>query len=88
MVCWYVENNKVSHINPKFSTMIIEAIAKQFGYLVITRGKKCTFLCMDIEILDNNKLAIGMKSYIQEAVDFFNEEMSTKVSSPENKIYS
>ena len=37
---------------------------------------------MEVEILDHNKLAIGMKSYIQEAVGFFDEDMFKKVSSP------
>ena len=38
-ICWYVKNNKVSHINPKVNTMIIESLAKHFGYLVLTRSK-------------------------------------------------
>ena len=40
---------------------------------------------MDIGLLDDNKIEIGMKGYIQEAINVFDEEMSTKVSYPENK---
>ena len=38
-----------------------------------------------IEIIDNKNIAIGTKSYIQEAINF-HEDVSTKVSSRENKM--
>ena len=47
-IFWYVNDNKVSHVNPKFNKMINEAIAKQFGGLVIIRGKNHNFLGMEI----------------------------------------
>ena len=75
----------MSHVDPKFNTMIIEAISICFWDLVITSGGKNTFPGMEIELLDNNMLTIGVKSYTQEAIDFFDEDVSTKVSSPENK---
>ena len=71
MICWYVDNKKVSHINPKVNTIIIEAIEKHLGDLVITRAKNHTLLHMDIELLDDNKLEISMKSHIQEAIILF-----------------
>ena len=46
-----------------------------FGSLVITRVWKNTFLGMDIELLKNNKHTVVMKSYIQEAIVFY-EDMS------------
>ena len=61
----------MSHVNLKINIMITGAIAKHFGDLVITRGKNHTFLGIDIELLDDNKLVICMKSYIQEAIIFF-----------------
>ena len=75
----------MSHADPKVNTTIIKATAKHFGNLVIARGKNHTFLGMDIGLLDDNKIEIGMKGYIQEAINVFDEEMSTKVSYPENK---
>ena len=42
-----------------------------FGGLVITKGGNHTLLVMDIEVLDDNKLTIGMKSYIQDAINFW-----------------
>ena len=40
---------------------------------------------MGIEILDGKNIAIGMKNYIQEFIDLFYENVSTKVSPAENK---
>ena len=65
---WYVDGNKVSHVNLKVNIMIIKTTANMFGDLIITRGKNEKNLDMDIELLDDNKLAIGMKGYIQEAI--------------------
>ena len=31
VIYWYVDDNKVSHVNPKVNTMIIEAIANILG---------------------------------------------------------
>ena len=85
-ICWYANGNKVSQVEAKFNTMIIEIIEKNIGYLFITRVKNHTFLGMYIDLLENNKLEIGMKSYIEEAINFFGENLSTKVSSKANKI--
>ena len=87
-ICWYIDDKKMSQVDPKVNTILTKDIAKQIGYLVITRGKKYTFLGMYIEILDNKNIAIVMKSYIQEAIGFFDEGVSTKLSSPGNKIYT
>ena len=43
------------------------------------------FLGMDIEFLADGKISLFMKDYIGESIDLFVEEISTKVSSPENK---
>ena len=77
-ILWYVDNNKVSHIGPKVNTTIIRAISKRFGNLVIKRGRKHTFLGIDIELLDGNKLSICTKNYIRESINLFDEDVSTK----------
>ena len=35
-ICWYVDDNKVSHVDSKVNTMVIAAIAKHFGGLLNT----------------------------------------------------
>ena len=40
---------------------------------------------MKIEVLDDNNIEIGMKRYIQDAIDSFDEDVYTKVLPPANK---
>ena len=44
------DNKKVLHVNPKVIDEIISDFKVYFGDLVITRGKKHSFLSMNIEI--------------------------------------
>ena len=39
-IAWYVDENKVSHIDEDMNTRIIEAKAENFGKLAILRGKR------------------------------------------------
>jgi len=87
-ICWYVDDNKVSHVDPAANTMIIDAISEHFGELVVTRRKKHTFLGMDLEMLDESRFAIGMKSYLEEAIKLFGEDVSKKVSSIATKKFT
>ena len=47
-ITWYVDNNKVSHVDEEVNTRVIEKICKHFGNLTVSRGKKHKFLGMDI----------------------------------------
>ena len=40
---------------------------------------------MYIELIDSNKISIGMNNYIQESIEIFDEDVSTKVLSAEDK---
>ena len=46
---WYVDDNKVSHVDEYVNTRIIEEIAESFGEITASRGKKHKFLGTDIE---------------------------------------
>ena len=47
---WYVDDNKVLHMEKKLVEDLINNLKKHFGELVVTRGKKRTFLGMNINI--------------------------------------
>ena len=46
---FYVDDNKISHKNPKVFDSIITALEKSFGGINYSRGKHRDFLGMDIE---------------------------------------
>jgi hypothetical protein len=50
---WYVDDNKISHADPKVTTAVINSTEEQFGKMTITRGKTHVFLGMDVSFNDN-----------------------------------
>ena len=84
-MCWYVDDNKVSHKDSKVVDDIIQKISEIFGDLTTTRGNKHKFLGMDFEITDDKKIKITMKDQLLECVDAFGEDIDENVSSPAAK---
>ena len=65
-ILWYVDDNKVSHVDEEVNTKVIETISEYFGNLTVTTGKKNKFLGTDINFLSDGKLYLFMKDYIEE----------------------
>ena len=80
-VAWYVDDNKVSHMDSSVVTDVLNLIQSKFGKLTITRGKKHEYLGMSIE-LGVKKFEVNMKQQILEAIEMFGEDLSGTVSSP------
>jgi hypothetical protein len=80
-VAWYVDDNKISHKDPKVVTEIIESIEKRFGKMTVTRGKVHTFLGMNITF-NNKQVEIDMKSYCEEAIDGYHRKVYGKAATP------
>ena len=55
-VAWYVENNKTSHVDSRVIDNLLDIIKTHFGEITITRGKKHTFLGMNLRITEDKKL--------------------------------
>ena len=49
-ILWYVDDNKLLHVDPNVVTDILEKIRKHFGDLVISRGGTHDFLDMNIKL--------------------------------------
>ncbi len=81
-ILWYVDDNKVSHMDPKVNTDIIDKISEHFGDLTIVRGKVHDFLGMRITLNDDKTFTIEMKDQIQEAISMFGQCFNQTVSSP------
>ena len=68
-VAWYVDDNKISHVDDTVVTDIIEKIEVKFGNMTVTRGKHHVFLGMDITFNDDDgTVTILMKEYLKEAI--------------------
>ena len=89
-ILWYVDDNKISHKDPKVVTEVIDIMQGHFGELTVTRGKVHRFLGMNITITEDKKLKIDMKEHLQEAIDMYTTieggEINEVVTSPARQI--
>ena len=58
-IAWYMDNNKILHMDDKVNTMIADEIKKKFGKLARTTGRSQMFLGIDIEFIGDGKAAIS-----------------------------
>ena len=54
-VCWYVDDNKVSHVDKKVVSEVMEKIEEHFGKMKVSCGDKHDFLGMKIELNRKDK---------------------------------
>lgn len=82
-ITWYVDDNKLSHDDPKVVKEVLENINEHFGDLVIYRGNEHNLLGMKIAIDRKNKnVVIDMREQIEEALEMFGNEVDETVASP------
>ena len=55
-VSWYVDDKKASHVDSRVIDDHLDTIKTHFGEIKITRGKKHTFLDMNIQITEDKKI--------------------------------
>ena len=68
-IAWYVDDTKISHVDPAVVTSIIDRIEGKFGKMTVTRGREHTFLGMKIRYTKERTAVVTMKGYLQEAID-------------------
>jgi hypothetical protein len=85
-VAWYVDNNKISHVDETVVTDIIKKIEVKFGKMTVTRGKHHVFLGMDITFNDNDgTVTILMKESLKEAIADSGMDASKVAPTPAKK---
>ena len=68
-----VDDNKISHKDPKVVHNVINEIKKHFGELTVETGRKLSYLGMNIYIREDRKIEIEMNKHILEALEWFGE---------------
>ena len=90
-ICWYVDDNKVSHEDKSVVTQVIEDIEKHFGKLTVSRGDVHDLLGMRVELdRKNKKVNIDTSVHINEAVGMFEEsgeKIKGTVANPGNSQF-
>ena len=80
-IVFYVDDNKISHVDKDVVSAVINNISKHFGDLAVTRGNKHDFLGMDIEIKDK-MVHVGMEGQIMEAIEWGEMQLGKKPVTP------
>ena len=88
-VCWYMDDNKVSHVSDEVNSMIVDAIEEHSGKLARITGNKHTFLGMDVEMASKGKIAVSALQHINEAIEGLGEEIQgTAVNPAKSKLFA
>jgi hypothetical protein len=84
-IAWYVDDMKISHVDPNVVTEMIEKLESLFDKMTVTRGKEHNFLGMDITYTEDKTAKIKMESYLQKAMDDFHGDITNEAVSPHKK---
>ena len=85
-IAWYVDDTKISHVDPEVVTMIINKLEAAFGKMTVTRGSSHVFLGMNIDYNKSERTAkITMKDYLREAIIESGLAISKTASTPASK---
>ena len=78
-VAWYVDDNKLSHINPEVISDMINEVMNLFGNLSVVRGNNHNVVGMNLDI---NKSTIQINIVVQseKRIKPFGEDVSTLVT--------
>jgi hypothetical protein len=84
-IVWYVDDNKISHVDKNVVSMIIKKIEDRFGKMTVTRGKSHKFLGMNISYETDGTAKIDMSRYTKECIEEFTEKVDKISSTPASK---
>ena len=59
-IVFYVDDSKISHVDPEVVTDVLNILKTHFGDLTITRGKQHHFLGMDLTFNNDGTVKIKM----------------------------
>ena len=86
---WYVDDNKISHVEKDVITAELETITEHFGELDISRGDEHDLLGMHIVLNRKEKrVEIDMISHVEETIKVIEDlgvKIDSTVSTPANK---
>ncbi len=74
---WYVDDNKIFHVNPKVVTGVVNKIEERFGKMTVTRGKQHVLGGMNVVYLYNGTAEISMPDYVKESIAELGECVAT-----------
>ena len=84
-IAWYVDDMKISHVDPNVVTMTIGKLEQRFDKMTVTRGREHVFLGMNIRYTNDKTAVITMKDYLAEAIEESTLEITKTAATPAGK---
>ncbi|KAI2510045.1 Reverse transcriptase (RNA-dependent DNA polymerase) [Fragilaria crotonensis] len=81
-IAWYVDDAKISHVDPDVVTSIIDRLEARFDKMTVTRGLEHSFLGMKIRYTGKGTAVITMKQYLEEALSECGMDIVHKATTP------
>ena len=81
-IAWYVDDTKISHVDPEVVTSVIEQIEERFGKMTVKRGPEHVFLGMKIVYTKNGTAEIIMRDYLEEAITESELDVTRSATTP------
>ena len=81
-ITFHVDDLKISHKDPQVVSDIIHMLEGIYGEVAVSRGKMQTYLGIDFDFSVPGEVSLSMKSYLQDILDDFPEELTKEVKTP------
>ena len=84
---WHVDDMKVSHKNKEEATKFIEYMKGIYGdNMPVVRGKKQTYIGMDLDYSSPGEVIVSMDSYTTEEIGEFPDKTMQKIKKRRQEI--
>ena len=77
-----MDDLKISHKDKKAADNILKILERKYGRMSVTRGKKHTYVGMNVEYCNDRSAEISMKDCLPEAIEQFPEDITSSRSTP------
>jgi hypothetical protein len=90
-IVWHVDDLKISHVDPKAVTTILDLLDARYGQEIVggvrapitfTRGKKHDYLGMLLDYTESGVIKVDMREYLAKIIADMPEDMDGTASSP------
>ena len=82
IICWHVDNPKISYVNPKAVDKISNWLDKLYPGVTAIRGKICDYLVMTLDFSISREVKVSMDDYIYKVLIGFPKETFKTAPSP------
>ena len=84
-ITWHVDDLKISHVDSKIIDKVVKKLEYQYRKLSVTKGRKLTYVGMDLQFCPDYSVEVSTKTYLIEVIeDFeaFNEKIDSSKPTP------